>query len=264
MPSNPNAGAHVWFAFTFLFVLLIAASVGIFFMPDLSELQDEAAAREGRAALQGITDSSQIEAALGEHPSNPFLQTIAMATRAANETGAAIEAVTNEIEPPALSKNSNLTTASRSELEALRRDLKTAQANAASFKPRYMTLLSTERDNVEKYASEHVARAAVIRLLDHIDKQNAEVAAFVSRMLPARVEFYRAYESYVGFLAGEFGTYKAVDGRIVFPLQQTVDRYNVVAGAMSVSGKRLDELEQERKELLKLRQEQWLEFVRSF
>jgi len=60
--------------------------------------------------------------------------------------------LSNEIEPPAISKNINLGTASRSDLEALRRDLKTAAANATALMPRYAALLKTERDKVEKYA----------------------------------------------------------------------------------------------------------------
>ena len=76
-----------------------------------------------------------------------------MATKAADETNAAIEKLSNEVEPPAISKATNLGAASRSDLEALRRDLKTAEANATTFMPRYVALLKTERDNVEKYAS---------------------------------------------------------------------------------------------------------------
>jgi hypothetical protein len=65
-----------------------------------------------------------------------FLQMIAMATKAAIETNAATENLSDEIEPLALSREINLATAGRSDLEALRRDLKTADDNATTFMPR--------------------------------------------------------------------------------------------------------------------------------
>src|SRR5216683_6377250 len=130
MPSDPNAKTRVAIAFLSLFVVF---SVGAYFVAGLTRLPENISARESRAALQGITDLGQIEEALKKYPSNKFLQTMAMATRAAYETTAAAEKLSNEIAPPAVSKDINLGAASRADLEALRRDLKTAQANAAAF-----------------------------------------------------------------------------------------------------------------------------------
>src|SRR6266851_3346816 len=124
MPSDPKANARVRMAFLLLFVFLIVFSVVAYFVADLGKLQESIAARESQTALQGITDPRQIDEALGQHPSNKFLQMIAMATTAANETNAATEKLSNEVEPPAISKDINLGAASRSDLEALRRDLK--------------------------------------------------------------------------------------------------------------------------------------------
>jgi hypothetical protein len=185
-----------------------------------------------------------------------------MATRAANETNAAIEKLSNEVEPPAISKDINLGAASRSDLEALRRDLKTAQANATTFMPRCIALLKTERDNVEKYAlSLHVEKDTISRFLDNIDKRHAEITAFTSRMSLARADFYRAYENYVAVLVGEFGAYKVVNGEFIFPFQRTVDRYNVAAHAMTVAAKRVAELEEEKNSLLKSQREGWQQLV---
>jgi hypothetical protein len=185
-----------------------------------------------------------------------------MATRAANETGAAVEKMSSEIEPPSISKGVNPGTASRSDLEAFRRDLKTAEDNATSFMPRYVAVLKTERDNVEKYAlSLHLQKDTVTRFLDSLDKRHAEIEAFTSRMLAARADFYRAYGNYVAILVGEFGSYNVANGQFVFPFQRTVDRYNAAADAMSVAAKRVAELEEERKNLLKSQQEAWLQFV---
>ena len=88
------------------------------------------------------------------------------------------------------------------------------------------------------------------RLMETVDKRQAEMTAFTAKMMAARAEFYRAYESYVGVIAGEFGTYKVVDGQFIFPLQRTVDRYNVAATAMSAATKRVVALEEERTSLL--------------
>ena len=136
MPSDPKANTRVRIAFLLLFVFMVVFSVGAYFVADLAKLQDSIAARESQTALQGITDPKQIDEALKQHPSNKFLQMIAVATEAANETDAATEKLSNEVEPPAISKNINLGAASRSDLEALRRDLKTAEANATTFMPR--------------------------------------------------------------------------------------------------------------------------------
>jgi hypothetical protein len=262
MPSDPHAKTRVRIAFLCLFVCVIAFAIGGYYVADLGKLQESIAARESQAALQGITDARQIDEALRQHPSNKLLQMTAMATRAADETSVAAEKLSNEVEPPGISRDINLGTASRSDLEALRRDLKTAEANATTLMPRYIALLRTERDNVEKYAmSLHVEKAAIGRVLDNIDKRHAEISAFTSRMSAARAGYYLAYENYVAVLSGEFGAYKVVNGQFIFPFQHTVNRYNAAAQAMTVAAKGVAELEEERKGLLKSQQERWEQFV---
>jgi len=262
LPSGPTPNARVRIAFSLLFVFMLACSVGVYFLTKLSKQQESIAARESQSTLQGITDAKQIDEALKQHPSNKSLQLIAMATKAADETNAAFEKLTNEIEQPAIPRDINLGVASRSDLEALRRNLKTAQANATAFMPRYAALLKTEYDNVEKYAlSLHLEKDTVSRFLDGLDKRHAEVSAFISKMLSARADFYRAYEGYVAVLAAEFGTYKVVNGEFIFPLQRAVDRYNVAAHAMTVATKRVADLDEERKSLQKSQQQRWEQFV---
>jgi hypothetical protein len=261
MPSGPNANTRVRIALLFLFFMIVL-SVGAYFARDLGNLQDSLSVRESQAALQGITEPAQIDEALRQHPSNKFLQMMAMAIKAANETNAATEKLSNEIEPPAISKAGNLGAATRSDLEALRRDLTTAEANATTFLPRYVALLKTERDNVEKYAlSLHLGKDTIGRFLDNIDKRHAETTALTARMLAARAEFYRAYENYAAVLVREFGAYKVVNGEFIFPFQHVVDRYNVAADAMTVAGKRVAELEEERKTQLQSQQQAWLQLV---
>jgi hypothetical protein len=264
IPSDRKSKFRVRIAFLCLVVFIIAFSVAAYFVSDLGKLQDSISALESRAALQGITDAKEIDEALRQHPSNKFLQMIAMATRAADETSGAVEKLANEVEPAGIAKQINLGAASRSDLEALRRDLKVAEANATALMPRYAALLKTERDNVEKYAlSLHVDKDTISRLLDSLDKRHAEITAFTSRMLSARAEFYRAYEKYIAVLVGEFGAYKVVNGQFTFPFKLSVDRYNVAAQAMTVAAKHVAELEEEGKSLKKSQQEGWVQFVKG-
>jgi hypothetical protein len=240
---------------------MVALSVGAYFVANLSKLQESIAARESQAALQGITDPGQIDEALRRNPSNKLLKLIAMATKAAIETDAAAETLSNEIEPPALSRDISLGTASRNDLEALRRDLKTAETNATTFMPRYAALFKTERDKVENYAlSLHLEKDTVGRLLDRVDRRHAKITTFTSNMLSARAEFYRAYEKYVAVLVGEFGAYKIVKGEFIFPLQRTADRYNGAANGMAAAAKRIAELEEEGKKLMQSQHEGWDRF----
>jgi hypothetical protein len=262
VPSGPNPKIRVRIAFFCLFVFIIVLSIGAYFVADLGKLQETMAARESQAVLQGIADPEQIDEALRQHPSNKFLQMVAMAIGAANETNAAVEKAANEVEPPAIAKAVNLGAASRSELEALRRELKTAEANATALLPRTTALLKTERADVEKYArSLQLEKDTIGRVLDNIDKRQAEMAAFTSRLSAARADYYRAYERYVAVLAAEFGAYKVVNGQFIFPFQLTVNRYNAAVEAMTVATKRVAELDDERKDLLKSQQRQWVEFI---
>src|ERR1700722_2845054 len=167
VPSGPNPKTRIRIAFLCLFVFLIVFSVGAYFLSDLSKLQDRIAARESEGVLQGITDPAQIDEVLRQHPSNKFLQVMATAIRAANETNAAAERLAREVEPPAIAKAVSLGGASRNELEALRRDLKTAEANAAALLPRTSALLKTERAGVEKDAlSRRLEKETIGRVLD--------------------------------------------------------------------------------------------------
>lgn len=264
MPSDPKASRRVRTALLWLSAFVIVVSVAVYFVFDLGQLQDRIAAREGHAALQGITDASQIDEALRQHPQNKFLRMMAMATRAADDTNAAVQKLSDEVEPPAVSRANNLGAASRNDLEALRGDLKAAEANATTFLPRYAAVLKAERDNVERYAvSLHLGKDASKRLLDNIDKRHAEITALSSRMLSARADFYRAYQNYVALLIGEFGAYKVVNGQFIFPLQRTVDRYNVAAQAMTAAAKHVAELDEERKRLLQSQRERWQQFLQG-
>jgi hypothetical protein len=265
MPSDPNSKTRIRLAFFLLFVFMIALPVGAYFANqsvfDLSRFQESIANQEGQSALQGITDRGQIDEALRRYPSNRVLQMVSLATNVALEASLAAEKLTNELEPPALSNQINLGTASRADLEALRNDLKTAEANATTSMARYTALMKTEREKVAQFALSRMEKDTVSRLLEGIDKRHAEGTEFISRMLSARADYYRAYEKYVAVLAGEFGSYKVANGEFIFLLQRTVDRYNVAANAVTATAKRIAELEEERKRLAQSQLQGWLQFV---
>ena len=257
-PLNRKAKTRARIAFLFLFVFVIALSVGAYVLTNLGTLQESIAARQRQAASQSLADPKQIDEALRRHPPNKLLQMIAMATKAAHETDAAIEKLSNEVEPAALSKNINLAKASRDDLEALRRDLKLAEANATALTPRYAALIKAERDKVETYAlSLRADKDTAGWFLDSVDKRHAEATALTSSLFSARADYYRAHERYVAVLAGEFGTYEVKAGQFIFPLQRTVERYNVAANAMTAAAKRVAELEEERTKLMQSQQEGW-------
>jgi hypothetical protein len=264
MPLDPKSRARSWIAFLLLFVFIISASVGVYFVADLGKLHDLIAARDGQAMLRGIADTSQIDEVLRQHPSNKYLRMMAMATRSADETNAALEKLSGEIEPLTISKAGNLGVASRNDIEALRRDLKTAETDATTLIPRSAAVLKAERDTIEKFAASiQMKKDASNRVLDEIDKRHAEMTALVSRTSSARADYYRAYQNYVAILIGEFGAYKFVGGQFIFPLQRTADRYNVAAQAMTSATKPVADLEQERTRLLQSQQARWLQFIRG-
>jgi hypothetical protein len=262
MPSGPKAKLRARIAFLCLFLAFVGLSIGAYYIGDLGRFLPGTAARETHSALQALGDTGRMGAAPGPHPANPFQQLLAMATRAADDADMASEKLSSEVERPAISGDINLGTASRAELETLRGNLKTAEANATAFMPRYAALLKTERDTVENDARAlHVEKESAGRLLDQLDRRQAEMTALMARLMSARAEFYGAYENYVAVLAGEFGNYKVVDGQFIFPFQRSVDRYNVAGHAMTVAARSVAELEQERQNLKQSQQAAWLRFV---
>jgi len=261
-PLDRNAKTRVRVAFFFLFLFVAALSCGTYFVGSLSKFQESIAVRETQTALQGLADANQIEQALRRNPSNKILQLIAMATKAAGETAVATETLLNSVEPPSVSKALDWAAASRSDLEALGRDLKRAEANAATFMPRYLDLLKNERNKVEKHAvSLHVEKDTLSTFLDQLEQRHAKISAFASELLAARADFYRAYENYLAVVLREFGAYKVVSGQLIFPFQRTVDRYNIAAHAMSAAGKRVAELEVQRQNRMQSKPEGWEQFV---
>ena len=201
MPSDRKAKTRVRIAFLFLFVVMAAFSVGVYYVPDLAKLHQSFAARDGQAATPAVAGSRELDEAQRQQPANKFLRMVAMAAKTANETNAASKNCPLRSSPLLSRRSAFWAWPAGANLETLRRDLKTAEANATTFMPRYSALLKAERDNLEKYAlSLGAGKDAVGKFLDNIDKRHAETTALISRLLSARADLYRAYENYVAVL----------------------------------------------------------------
>lgn len=259
MSSNPASSARVRIAFVFLFVLLAAA---IYFATDLSRFQERISTEEGQAALQGITNPSQFKDALRQHPSNSILQLMAKATKAADDARGAIDRLSAQIEPAGLSKEINFASASRDELEAFRRDVRTAEANAAAFLPRYAAIFKAEHAQIESAAlSLHVSKEIAGRILDGLTQRHAKALNAISITLSARADYYRAYDKYLALLSSELGSFKVVGGQFIFPLQRTVERYNAAAQAMTSAARRVADLEADMKKQNQPLPEEWMQLT---
>lgn len=258
-PIDRKARTRTWVAFALLFVIL---GVGGYFAVNFNNLRDRVGAIQTQTALQEIGGAIEFDAALKAHPQNRVLLTIDKASKAAQETSLAADKLLGEIEPPSLSRTIDYAKASRGDLDALRADLKAAEAKAAAFAAQYLALLKAERDEVERFArSLNVGKDALGQILNNLDKRRAAAASVMSKVSSARADFYRAYEKYVAILEGEIGGFRIVNGEFIFPLQRTVDRYNAAAQGMTAAAKRVAESEEDRKNLTQSQREGWLQLA---
>jgi hypothetical protein len=234
----------------------------VYFVGDLAKYQEAISAKESQTALRGVDTPEQLEQALTQFPSNNILKLVALADRESMEIDAATQRLLNEAEPSGLSKPIDLGSSSRSDLDALRRDLKIAESNAAAFEPGYTALIKAERDEVENDArSLKVGNSTFAKFMAMIDEQHAEMMALTSRLLAARAEYYSAYEKCAALLVREFGIYKVDNGQFVFPFQYTADSYNRAAAAMTAAASRIAELEGERAALRRSQLNRWKTFT---
>jgi hypothetical protein len=215
------------------------------------------------AILKGLRDPSQIDRVVKDNPSNVFLLLMAEIRRASQETGRLTEKLINEIEPPTLPKELNYARASRAQLEAYHPDLEAAEANAMAAMSRYVALLERERKKVEVVVrslnmDDRYIRAA----LSGIDKRQAQSTDIASKMLSANAEFYQAARGYVAFLIEQFEHYRInTNGHFMFSSQSIADRYDIASKQINDAAKRIAELEEDRKKLAQLKQEEWERFA---
>lgn len=250
-----------WLALILLGVFAIACLVALIFLGDLARYQEAGLVRESQAALRDVNDPLQLDQVLKQYPANRILKLVALANQEAAALDVAMRKLSNEA-GPALSKPVDLTAASRGDLDALRRDLKTAESNVAALKPRAGALFKTKRDELESSArAVGVESNTMARFMAALDEQHAEMMAHASKMWAAQAEYYGAYEKCAALLVREFGSYKVTNGQFIFRLQPTADSYNAASTAMAAATQRMAELEAGRGALRQSQLERWKKFV---
>ncbi|MCP4620837.1 MAG: hypothetical protein GY844_30895 [Bradyrhizobium sp.] len=243
-------------------VFAAACLVALIFVGDLARYQEAAMVGESQAALRDVSDPEQLDQALRRYPTNRILKLIALANEKSAEIDAGASKMLNEADLAALAKPVNLTTASRNDLDALRRDLKAAESNLANVKSRTDELIKGKRAELQDSARAlGLESSTIARFMAAVDEQNAEVAALASKMRAARAEYYGAYDKCATLLVREFGTYKVTNGQLVFRLQPAADSYNAALAAMAAATKRTAELEEARAGLKQPQVSRWKKFV---
>src|SRR5262249_52773885 len=159
-----------------------------------ARFQEANSVREGQAALRRVNDPEQLDQVLKQHPSNEFLKMVALAKRDAVEMDVVARGLLTESEPRKLWKQTDLGASSRSDLEALGHDLKTAESNARTLEARYLPLVKAERDKVEHDASVLERRTDTLaKFVAMIDEQHADMKSLISRISAERLEYTAAY-----------------------------------------------------------------------
>jgi len=246
-----------------LLCILVIACLGLgYYVGDLTKFQTVDSAQESRTALRGVNDPEQLGRVIEQHPSNKMLKMVALANKDFGEIDAAARRLLNDAEPRDFLKPVDLGAYSRSDLDTLRRDVKTAQSNAATVTPRYVALVNDARAKLENDARLlNVENDTLSEFMTMIDEQHAEMMTLASKVLAARAEYYNAFERCVAVLVREFGIYKVTNGQVIFPLQSTADTYNRAATAMDAAAKRIAELDNERTVLRRSQLNRWKSFV---
>jgi hypothetical protein len=246
-----------------LLCVFVIACLGLgYYVGDLSKFQTVNSAKESQTALRGVSDPEQLDRLLRQYPSNKMLKMVALANKDSVEIDAAARRLLNDAEPRDFLKPVDLSAYSRGDLDTLRRDVKTAQSNAATVTPRYIALLNDERAKLENDTrSLDVENGTVSEFMTMIDEQHAEMITLASKVLAARAEYYNAYEQCVAVLVREFGIYKVANGQVIFPFQSTADSFNRAVTALEAAAKRIAELEDERTTLRRSQPNRWKTFV---
>lgn len=243
-------------------LLALACVVALIFVGDLSRYQEKGLVQESQAALRDVSDPAELDRALRRYPANRILKLVALANEKSAEIDAAAKKMLDDAEPATLAKPVDLTMAGRNDLDALRRDIRTADGNVAALKPRMAALVKAGRDDIESGARAlGMESSTIARFMKGVDEQLAEAAALASKRIAARGEYYGAWEKCAALLVREFGTYKVTNGQFIFRIQPTADSYNAASTAMAAAKKKLAELEDEKSALKQAQLARWRNFV---
>lgn len=242
-------------------VLALAAfSVGIANAPKLIDAID---VRSGMKALS--KNPTQIDQVAKENPSNNFAQLMAGVNKIALQTVAKIASANDKIEPQGLSKDINYATLTPTEMRALLRDLKLARENADAASHYFVSVLADERTQIQQLVQSLSLSDSVKRdALAGLDRRQAKMSDFNSRMIAARKELYSGLENYVGILNEQYGRYTIqTDGQFLFSDHSAVPRFNMALKSVEAASKKLSVLDAERQQLQQAQQEGLERFLKS-
>jgi len=199
------------------------------------------------AACSTLSASSSVPAAASSDPAVLLAQLTEKAAQAAEVTDAMASKLWASIEPQTMQSKPDFATASRDDLEAYLRDLKTAEANAAAAGPQYVALLDAERGLIEEAArSSGLDDGSRSDLLAEVGERHDKSLDRVGRMLQARQELYRAMQAAQTMVIGEFGKYKVdADGHVRFSSKTVSDRATAVNARINAASEALDRIKAE-------------------
>jgi len=239
-------------------VIAIVCFGTLYSLGDLSRYQRAEIAQESEAALRDLNAPEQVDQLVKRYPSSPVLKLVALARRDAAEIDDAARGLLGQAEPGELWKRMEKATSSRGDLEALGRDLKGAEDNAASLGARFAPLGKTVHDKIERDAVLVEGRTdRFTTFMAIVDAQHAGMKDTIAKISAARLDYLRAYENCVAVLAREFDTIKVVNGQFIFALQPQADSYNKAAAAMASSAKRMSDLDAAQTALRSAQFEAW-------
>lgn len=264
-PHSGKTSHSRWHAAIVVLIMVFLAAIcagAIYFVGDLSKLQGEVAAQESRDALRDITSPDQLDQAIKRYPTNKLLALLGLAKRDADELETAARKSRSDIEAKSLPPLASLAGASRADLEALRRDAKAAQTNAAGVTPRFAASVKAAREKLESDAkSLHVDDERLSLFMTMIDEQHAVAIALFSQMLATHAEYYDAYDKCVALLVRDYGIYRVTNGQFIFPFQSTADSYNRAVSAVTAASDRMSQFDEDMKKFKQAQLGKWKAFA---
>jgi hypothetical protein len=239
-------------------VIAIVCFGTLYYVGDLSRFQRAEIAQESEAALRDLNAPEQLDELVKRYPSSGVLKLVALARRDAIEIEDAARGLLGQADPGELWKRMDKAASSRANLEALGRDLKAAEDNAASLEARYTALVKVVHDKMRRDATVLEGQTdRLTKFMAIVDAQHAGMKDAMAKISAARLDYLRAYENCVAVLAKEFDTIKVVNGQFIFSLQPQADSYNKAAATMASSAKRLSELDTQQAALRSSQFEAW-------
>jgi hypothetical protein len=239
------------------FGIAIGLSAVFLLISNAGKLREAIVGNKARTALLGVHDLAGIERAAQANPSNHFVALMAETWRSAQEAENSVTEFSASIEPAGLAADLNPATASRDQLQAYARDLKTAEARATAGLSVYVDLMKKERERVERFGQLNgIGPDTLQDTLEGIDQRHARIQALASKMLDARASLYRALADRYAILIDQYGKFQVQpNGQLVFADRAALARFNATVDPINNASKRVADLVEQGKQLQSFQQE---------